>query len=115
LVKPPIAVGTNGGYFVHPALSPTGGLIAWGFATSWDITREHNRARYALGIYSIGYGAWKTFGDFDEIGYPAFSPDGSKLAVVAKLDDRRDLRFFDVAGGTMSDGPITAECRQAAP
>lgn len=83
-IKPPVEVGnTNRGYFVYPGLAPRGDLVAWGFVVDWQDDRRRYRARFALGVYSIKEQKWKTYGDFDDIGTPAFAPDGSKIAFVA--------------------------------
>jgi dipeptidyl aminopeptidase/acylaminoacyl peptidase len=119
-LKPPMEVGYNSGYFVYPGLSPRGDLIAWGFAVEWQNERPSNRARFALGIYSIKEQEWKTYGDFDDIGTPAFSPDGSKIAFVTSEGREEHLQLFDVttermtvtnvnAGGSPERGGIPAK------
>jgi hypothetical protein len=95
----------NGGYFARPALSPRADVVAWGFCTRWDETRRRNRARFALGIYSIASATWELYGDFDDIGSSAFSPSGSKVAVIARQDGRMRLFIFDVVQRTWTDGP----------
>jgi Tol biopolymer transport system component len=48
---------------------------------------------------------WKTYGDFDFIGYPAFSRDGSKVAVVVQSGDSNELLMLDRATEKMMKGP----------
>jgi len=103
-IKPPVEVGnTNQGYFVYPSLSPRGDLVAWGFVVGWQDDRPRYRARFALGLYSIKERKWKTYGDFDDIGTPTFSPDASKIAFVA-LDPIKGyhMLLFDVATEKMT-------------
>ncbi len=109
-LKPPVEIGYNDGYFVYPGLSPRGNLVAWGFAVEWQNERPSNRARFALGVYSIKEQEWKRYGDFDDIGTPAFSPDGSKIAFVA-LDpiQGKHLLIFDVATEKMTVANVNAK------
>jgi dipeptidyl aminopeptidase/acylaminoacyl peptidase len=102
-LKPPGDLKTNEGYFAFPSISPRGDLIAWGFAVALDKKRNKHHARYALGIYSTSSQAWKTYGNFDDIGYTAFSGDGSKVAFVAEADGKDKLLIFDVATENMSN------------
>jgi Tol biopolymer transport system component len=104
-VKPPVDVGANLAYFAHPSLSPNGDFVAWGFAAALDEQRKLHQIRYALGIYSVALHEWKTYGDFDFIGYTAFSRDGSKVAVVVDSGDSRELLIFDRTTETMTRGP----------
>lgn len=96
-IKPPVEEGFNYGYFVYPGLSPQGDLVAWGFAVDWQKDRPRYSARFALGVYSIKEQKWKTYGDFDDIGTPAFSPDGAKIAFIARDPVKgHHLQMFDV-------------------
>jgi hypothetical protein len=95
----------NGGYFAPPTLSPRGDVIAWGFCTRWDKTRRQNRARFALGLYSIAKESWQIYGDFDAIGTATFSPTGSKIAFLAYQDHKARLFIFDVTKRTWADAP----------
>jgi hypothetical protein len=104
-LKPPVDVTYNGGYFTFPSLSPKGDAIAWGFAVALD-KRRSQQGVFTLGIYSIALHEWKTYGDFDFIGYPAFSRDGSKVAVIAMTgEDNPQLLIFDRTTERMTRGP----------
>jgi Tol biopolymer transport system component len=109
-LKTPPVVGSkcNGGYFAPPTISPRGDVIAWGFCTRWDQTRRRNRARFALGLYSVANETWQTYGDFDDIGTATFSPTGSKIAFLADQDHqdhKAGLFIFDVTKKTWADAP----------
>ena len=95
----------NRGYFAPPTISPRGDIIAWGFCTRWDQTRRQNRARFALGLYSIAKESWQIYGDFDDIGTATFSPSGSKIAFLAVHDHKARLFIFDVTKRTWADAP----------
>jgi WD40-like Beta Propeller Repeat len=101
-IKPPTELAANHGYFGYPSISPRGDLIAWGFATQVQNDRAEHRARFALGLYSVAAHKWKTFGDFDDVGNPVFSPDGSKIAFLAEEQKKKDLLILDVANGVMT-------------
>jgi hypothetical protein len=105
LLKPPVDIKTNGGYFAFPSISPKGDLVAWGFAIALDQQRQEHRARFALGIYSTLSHEWKTFGNFDQIGYTAFSLDGSKVAFVGMREGKNELLIFDLAAEKLSSAP----------
>jgi WD40-like Beta Propeller Repeat len=95
----------NGGYFAPPTISPRGDVIAWGFCTRWDQTRRQDRARFALGFYSVAKETWEIYGDFDVIGTATFSPNGSKIAFLADQDHKAWLFIFDVTKRTWADAP----------
>lgn len=101
-IKPPVDLKANGGYFVFPSLSPTNDLVAWGFALAPNRQRKH-LMQYAFGIYSRSKSTWKTYGDFDDVGYTAFSPDGSKVAFAAELNGKVPLYIFDIASEKMTE------------
>jgi WD40 repeat protein len=111
VIRPPVDVPANSGLFNYPSISRKGDLIAWGFAV-----QGHPRAtRFALGVYAISEQRWKTYGDFDDIGATAFSPDGSKIAFVADEPERRDaFLIFDVATGKMTNVPHPKGIRERA-
>ena len=106
-LKTPPAGGSkyNGAYFAPPTLSPRGDVIAWGFCTRWDQTRRQDRARFALGLYSVAQETWHTYGDFDNIGTAMFSPSGSKIAFLADQDHKAGLFIFDVTTRAWADAP----------
>jgi Tol biopolymer transport system component len=105
ILKPPFDLSANQGYFAFPSISPKGNLVAWGFGVPQAKGQKKDHVRYALGIYSIASRKWRTYGDFDEIGYTAFSRDGSKVAFVARTHDKDELLIFDVANEKMSKAP----------
>lgn len=102
VIPPPFDVPANSGLFNYPSISPRADLVAWGFAV-----QGHPRLRrFALGVYSIAEARWKTYGDFDEIGATAFSPDGSKIACVVQEAEKKDaFLIFDLATGNMTKVP----------
>lgn len=109
-IKPPVDLGYNDAYFVFPGLAPRGDLIAWGFAVDSQKDRSPYSGRFALGVYSIEEQKWKTYGDFDDIGTPAFSPDGSKIAFVALEPVKgKHLLIFDVATEKMTVANVNAK------
>jgi len=105
MLRPPINVGYNGGYFARPSLSPRGDAIAWGFAVDWQERRRTDRARFSLGVYSLTDQKWRTFGDFDDIGTTAYSSSASRIAFVARESGRQQLLIFDVARETWAAAP----------
>jgi len=105
LVHPVIEGRYNLGYFAYPSIASQGPLLAWGFYMGWDATRPLHKPRFALGIYSRTNHTWKTYGDFDEIGDTGISSDGSKVAFVARRNDRMALMIFDVGTEAMTEGP----------
>jgi Tol biopolymer transport system component len=111
-IRPPVNVGYNGGYFIYPSISPNGDLIAWAFACKWEEGRPKNKARFALGIYSIADKQWKTYGDMDGVGNPVFSPDGSKIAFIADQEGGPEVVILDVLKGTMTQLPQVDVIRQ---
>lgn len=105
VVHPPIERGYNRSYLAYPSIDSRGDVIAWGFAVASEDTRDEYKARFALGLYSRTRQAWKTYGNFDEIGDTGISSDGSKVAFVARQDGRLRLVIFDVATETTAAGP----------
>ena len=98
VLLPPV----NVGQFNPPSIAPRGDYIAWGFAVS-DAPRRRHPGRFTMGIYSIAEQKWRNYGEFDDIGAAAFSPDGSKVAFVAEQNDReKELLMLDVATGKIS-------------
>src|SRR5919204_379880 len=106
-IKPPKEAIYKQGYFAYPSISRKGDLIAWPFIRELR-DRPDNPPRFMLGVYSIAEKGWKTYGDFDDIGQPAFSPDGSQIAFVADRHKKEELLLLDVSSGTMKSIPHKA-------
>lgn len=104
-LHPSVDEGYNRGYFAYPTVARGTGAVAWGFATGWDETRSRHKARFALGVYSGADQAWRTYGDFDDIGDTGISSDGRKVAFVARARSRLTLQIFDVATEAFREGP----------
>jgi hypothetical protein len=100
LLRPPVDVKANSGYFVRPSIATKGGLVSWGFVVAEDDTRAR-LVRFALGIYSTSEHRWKTYGDFDLLTATAFSPDGKQVAFTADVHgrDNRELSIIDLETG----------------
>ena len=105
-IKPPVENGSNSGYFLYPNLSPKGDMVAWAFAVDYQKDRPRYTIRFALGVYSVKKQKWKTYGDFDRIGAPTFSRDGTKIAFVARDPvNGYHLHLFDLATEKMTPLP----------
>ena len=100
LLRPPVDVKANSGYFVRPSIAPNGDLISWGFAVANDRTRGR-LLRFSLGIYSTSEHKWRTYGDFDLLTATSFSPDGSTVAFTAEArgSDNRELSILELETG----------------
>jgi Tol biopolymer transport system component len=100
ILRPPVDVKANGGYFVRPSISPKGDLVSWGFAIANDASRE-TLVRFAVGVYSTLQHKWTTYGDFDMVTATSFSPDGSRIALTANLhgSDNRELSVLELETG----------------
>jgi hypothetical protein len=107
-IKPPARVTYNQGYFAYPTISPKSDLIAWGFALKVQRDRTKPDIRFTMGVYSIADKSWKTYGDFDDVGQPAFSPDGLQIVFIAKRENTTELLILDVASGSMKSAPHPA-------
>jgi Tol biopolymer transport system component len=107
VLRPPVDLKYNGGYFAYPSLAPRGDVIAWGFATEAWANRTAQRLRFALGLYGVDEQKWKTYGDFEFIGDTAFSADGTRVAFVADytIGSKAKLLIFDIAAETFREGP----------
>jgi Tol biopolymer transport system component len=104
-LHPPVDEGYNRGYFAYPAIAAGTGAVAWGFAVGWDDGRPRHKARFALGLYSRADQAWRTYGDFDDIGDTGISSDGTNVAFVARVRGRSTLQIFDATTETFREGP----------
>jgi Tol biopolymer transport system component len=104
-LRPLVDVGYNSGYFAPPSISPRGDAIAWGFAVEWQEDRRRDRARFALGVYSLAAQKWTTFGDFDDLGTAAYSPSGARIAFVGRESGKQQLFIFDVAKASWAAAP----------
>ena len=106
VLHPAVDEGYNRGYFALPSISARqDGVIAWGFAVGWDETRRHDKARFALGLYSRANQQWRTYGNFDRIGDAGISSDGTKVAFVAREPGRMTLQILNVATGALTERP----------
>jgi hypothetical protein len=104
VLHPAVDEGYNRGYFALPSIARQDGVIAWGFAVRWDEIRRHDKARFALGLYSRANRQWRTYGDFDDIGDAGISADGTKVAFIARAYGRLTLQILDVATGMLNEG-----------
>jgi hypothetical protein len=109
IIKPPVEVAANYGYFVNPVLSQKGNVIAWAFASHLDNERDKNRARFILGVYSLQLRAWKTYGDFDDIGSLCFSSDEANIVFLAKTRQASGFFALDVASGNIAKSSYVPE------
>lgn len=103
LLRPPIEVGANSGYFVRPSIAPKGALVSWGFAVARDSSRDR-LVRFAVGTYSTSEHKWKTYGDFDSVTATSLSPDGSRIAFTADQRGRgnRELSILELESGKIT-------------
>jgi Tol biopolymer transport system component len=67
--------------------------------------RPRDRARFALALYALADRKWKTYGDLDDIGDVAFSPDGSRVAFYARQNGNPVIMIFNTATETFSPHP----------
>jgi dipeptidyl aminopeptidase/acylaminoacyl peptidase len=58
-----------------------------------------------LGLYTLADRKWKTYGDLDDIGDVAFSPDGSRVAFYARQNRKPVFMIFDIATETFTPLP----------
>jgi hypothetical protein len=100
VVRPPVDLKYNGGYFAYPSLAPRGDVIAWGFAMEAWANRTAAPAVCA-GIYGVD----EKNGDFDFIGDTAFSADGTRVALVASATYDAAQRTVDLGGHRCSPIP----------
>jgi len=98
----PAELPTNSGVFNYPNLRADGKQVAWGFAVG-DGTERRTSPRFVLGLRSVANGDWKTFGDFQDVGAAAFSPDLSRVAFVGKqYIGKSALMLLELSTGEMS-------------
>jgi len=119
---------TDRGYFVLPALAPGGDRIAWGLTVPDDSDRAKcdpsivtcalpgaTQYKSVMGVYSIGDKAWKSYGDFCNMGAgsAAFSPDGTKIAFEARMrGPSGDCDAGHVTAGLLILDPATGQFTQ---
>lgn len=88
------------GRFFPAALSPDGRHVAW--AIPLETQGAHARSRFALGVSPTTRQERTAYGDFEGVGVAEFSPDGSKVAFVAKPTG---VMILDLASGKMEATP----------
>lgn len=94
-----------GGPLSHPVIAPDGSQVADGVCLSSARTPRH----YGLGVLSLKGHEWNTYGDFDGIGVPAFSPDGRNIAFAADHGLRNPVfLILDIASGKITPIPELA-------
>ncbi|HEY6369148.1 MAG TPA: hypothetical protein VIX37_01095 [Candidatus Sulfotelmatobacter sp.] len=95
----------------YPSLAPDGSRLAVGVLAS-SKTAPH---RFALGVLSVKDQGWRTYGDFESIGVPAFSPDGAKVAFAAEQVARtRSFLILDTSSGeTVAVGALATVVERA--
>jgi hypothetical protein len=100
LLRPPVDVRANSGYFVRPSVTRNGTLISWGFVTSNDDSRSR-LVRFSVGVYSTSEHKWRTYGDFDLLTATSFSPDGSQIALTgeARGSGKQELSVLELETG----------------
>jgi len=80
----------------YPSLAPDGSRVAIGVVSN-DASVPR---RFTLGVLSVKHQEWKTYGDFEAIGVPAFSPDGARVAFAAEQGARkRAFLILDTSSG----------------
>ena len=88
------------GPFYLPALSSDGARLAWGVPIG--VTPKGERGHFVLGVSPTAQQQWKTYGDFEEVGSAAFSPDGSRVAFTAvETGGGRVFLILNLASGEL--------------
>lgn len=100
-----------------PALAPSGDLVAGTLALPLDA--GDRKFHLVIGVYSLLNHSWKTYGDFcfPNHGSVAFSPDGTKVAFMAKskgsslnCDSSPELlQTLDLVTGNLRTVPYSGE------
>lgn len=89
----------------HPNLAPDGSRVAVGVYSSDPPASRH----FALGVLSVKQQEWKSYGDFEAIGVPAFSHDSRRVAFAASKGGMgRSLMILDLISGQITSIAQTA-------
>ncbi|MFO8060265.1 MAG: S9 family peptidase [Bacillota bacterium] len=83
---------TTGPRDTHPRWSPDGSMLAFVGRRSMEAGGERSNSRQVYLMRSEGGEAWPLTDLRDGAGVPLWSPDGSRIAFIARLDERRGLQ-----------------------
>jgi Tol biopolymer transport system component len=110
-----------------PAISPSGDRIAWSLKfmlnadlvkcdpskKGWCDPKPKPIFKSVMGVYSVRDKTWEQYGDFEEVGSAAFSPDGNEVAfemnrgcTVFRCDE--GLMILDLQTGQITPVPGSA-------
>jgi WD40 repeat protein len=101
-LKLPVDLPANHGIAFPPALAPDGETVAWGYVATMDRTPQAAHIHSVLGVRSISQQEWKSYGEFDEAGAAAFSPDGSKIAFRSERSRKPSFMILDIPSGEIT-------------
>jgi len=93
------------GPWSHPVVARDASRVASGFFATPVPVANH----LTLGVFSFTRQEWKTYGNFAEIGAPGISPDGTRVAFVAKqVGGHNAFLILDTSSG-MTDSVTQLE------